>query len=624
MAKSHQIYNFNNHPGFEDLDVGIPDVAGSTNPVDLNNTDDGAGFNELQDLWQPDENLNSADVSSLEERLCARAQISGEQLAQAQAVKKNSPRKRLGQILLEMGAVKEEDLLACVAEQYELPFIRLDVKSIDPKAFELLDKSFIETHNVMPFAFEDDKLALATTDPANIFMQDEIRRKTGRQLSIYVCPSADIKAAIMALDSSDTNYQVDDIIQDMGEEDVEVIHTKEEDISDLEQAAGNSPVIKFVNYLMLNAVKEKASDIHIEPGDKKLRVRYRIDGILFEMMSPPYNMHAAVVSRIKIMANLDIAERRLPQDGRIRVVMHGRNIDMRVSTLPTAYGEKVVIRILDIGTSKRTLADLGMEEETLAILDRQVHAPHGIVLVTGPTGSGKSTTLYAALQTMDIQRLNVSTVEDPVEYQLDGVSQVQVHDKIGMTFAAALRSLLRQDPDVIMVGEIRDEETARIAIQASLTGHMVLSTLHTNDAPSSITRLINIGIESYLIAASTNAVLAQRLVRKICPNCKEPYTPSAEHAGYMRMYGFNSENMYHGKGCEMCRNTGYQGRVGLYELLVIDDTYRDIITQSPNVTELRRLCQERGMVSLRDDGFRKVSAGRTTIEEVMRVTESTI
>jgi type IV pilus assembly protein PilB len=324
------------------------------------------------------------------------------------------------------------------------------------------------------------------------------------------------------------------------------------------------------------------------------------------------------------MANLDIAERRLPQDGRIRVNVHGRAIDMRVSTLPTAHGEKVVIRILDTGLTRLSLSDLGMDPDSQEIINQHIHQPHGIILVTGPTGSGKSTTLYACLRIMDRARLNISTVEDPVEYQLAGIAQVQVHERIGMTFAAALRSLLRQDPDVIMVGEIRDQETARIAVQASLTGHLVLSTLHTNDAPSSITRLINIGVESYLIAASTNAILAQRLVRRICKHCKEPYTPKPEEAGFIEMYGFDAQALVHGAGCDQCRHTGFSGRAGIYELLTIDDTYRDIITKAPTVTELRRLCKERGMINLREDGFRKVNQGVTTIDEVMRVTQAVI
>ena len=579
---------------------------------------------ELSDLWQPDERSPVNRTANIEEHLHDRGYVSTEQMEQARSIHNKTPRKRLGQILLEMGAVQEADLLACLAEQYNLPFIRVQREMVDAAAVELLGTSFIQAYNVLPLAIKDNKLSVAMTDPTNVFLLDQVQRKSGMKLSVAVCPSEDIKKVLSSLDGRGSDYTVEDIIQNIEEDDIEVLDNKEEEIADLERAAGDSPIIKFVNYTIFNAVKEAASDIHIEPGEKKLKLRYRIDGVLFESMSPPAHMHAAVVSRIKIMANLDIAERRLPQDGRIRAVIHGRHVDMRVSTLPTVHGEKVVIRILDTGTAKLTLEDLGMDSDALAMLNHQLAQPHGIILVTGPTGSGKSTTLYAALQTMDLRRLNVSTVEDPVEYQLDDVVQVQVHERIGMTFAAALRSLLRQDPDVIMVGEIRDEETARVAIQASLTGHLVLSTLHTNDAPSSVTRMINIGVEPYLIAASTNAVLAQRLVRRICPDCKVEHHPKPEHVGYMEMYGFAKGDLYQGKGCDRCRHTGYTGRVGLYELLAIDDTYRDIITKSPTVTELRRLCKERGMVNLREQGFQKVHDGQTTIEEVMRVTESAI
>ncbi|MBN1764703.1 MAG: Flp pilus assembly complex ATPase component TadA [Sedimentisphaerales bacterium] len=579
---------------------------------------------DLCDLWHPEESPQTLSRVEVEEQLFQQGRITSEQMEEARSIHNRSPRKRLGQILLEMGAVQEADLLACIAEQYDLPFIRLTADMIDDKAFELLDRNFLESHNVVPLGIENNKLVVALTDPTNVFLLDEIQRKAKKSLLVKVASTEDIKKVLSGLNEDADEELFDDILQDVGTEEVEIVNTEEEDISNLEQAAGDSPVIKFVNYVMLKAVQDGASDIHIEPSEKHLKVRFRIDGILFELMSPPHHMHAAIVSRIKIMANLDIAERRLPQDGRVSVKLHKRKVDMRVSTLPTSHGEKVVIRILDVGRAQLKLKDLGMEADTLEILDHQVHRPHGIILVTGPTGSGKSTTLYAALQTMDMQRLNISTVEDPVEYEVDGITQVQVHDKIGMSFSSALRSLLRQDPDVIMVGEIRDGETARIAIQASLTGHLVLSTLHTNDAPSSITRMINIGIESYLIAASTNAVLAQRLVRRICKNCIGPYEAQAEHAGFMEMYGFSSQNMFCGKGCEQCRYTGFQGRVGLYELLTIDDTYRDIITKSPTVSELRRICKERGTVTLRDDGFRKVQAGLTTIDEVMRVTESTV
>jgi type IV pilus assembly protein PilB len=383
-----------------------------------------------------------------------------------------------------------------------------------------------------------------------------------------------------------------------------------------------SPVIRFVNYLIFDALKQGASDIHIEPKEKQLKVRYRIDGVLFEAMTPPHTMHAAIVSRMKIMANLDISERRLPQDGRIRAVIQSRKIDLRMSTLPTTSGEKVVMRILDQKSISVPLEALGFSENALTIWRKLIEEPHGIILVTGPTGSGKTTTLYSSLKCMDGNKLNISTVEDPIEYHLAQANQTQVHDKIGMTFSAALRALLRQDPDVVMLGEIRDAETAKIAVQASLTGHLVLSTLHTNDAPSSVTRLINIGLEPYLIASAVNAILAQRLVRKVCQHCKEPYQPTDEMKEFLTLQGFDSTQLFQGKGCDRCRMTGYAGRLGIYELLVMDDGLRDLVTRNPNVTELRKLCRERGLITLRQDGFDKVTKGLTTIDEIIRVTES--
>jgi type IV pilus assembly protein PilB len=377
-----------------------------------------------------------------------------------------------------------------------------------------------------------------------------------------------------------------------------------------------------VNYLIFDAIKQGASDIHIEPKEKQLKIRYRIDGILFEAMSPPHSMHAAIVSRLKIMANLDISERRLPQDGRIRAVVHDRKIDLRLSTLPCANGEKVVMRILDNRSINVSLDDLGFSENALTIWKNQIDQPHGILLVTGPTGSGKTTTLYSSLRCMDGNKLNISTVEDPIEYHLAQANQVQVHDKIGMTFAAALRSLLRQDPDVVLLGEIRDAETANIAVQASLTGHLVLSTLHTNDAPASITRLINIGVEPYLISSAVNAILAQRLVRKICPNCKEPFVPTDEMREFLQLQGLSADQTFKGKGCDRCRKTGYTGRLGIYEMMVMDDAMRDIITRNPDVNQLRKLAREKGLVTLRQDGLDKVLKGMTTVDEILRVTEN--
>jgi type IV pilus assembly protein PilB len=402
---------------------------------------------------------------------------------------------------------------------------------------------------------------------------------------------------------------------------IELVKDIVEDTEDLEKSAGESPVIKFVNYCLTNALHENASDIHIEPKEKYTKIRYRIDGVLFGSMQAPAKMHQAIVSRIKIMSNLDISERRLPQDGKISVIMGGRGIDLRISVIPTSRGEKVVIRLLDSSSILRGLEDSGMEPQIIEIFKEQVAMPHGILLVTGPTGSGKSTTLYSALAQMDGNTMNISTVEDPVEYNLDFCSQVQVNEKIDMTFSAALRSLLRQDPDIIMIGEIRDNETARIAVQAALTGHLVLSTLHTNDAPSSITRLVNIGIEPYLVAASLNGVLAQRLVRRICPDCKKTYKVPKNMRKYIENSGIKASQLKHGAGCDKCRQSGYLGRLGIFELLVVDDKFRNIINEDASVNSTRRAFVQSGQPTLFDAGIEKVKQGLTTIEEVLRVTQ---
>jgi len=438
-----------------------------------------------------------------------------------------------------------------------------------------------------------------------------------------IVASCDIRSVIDTLSEAEAKeYNVDEILADVDEDDVAVVQQAADDAS--AEDAESSPVVRYVNHIIQTAMKEGASDIHIEPDEKTLKVRLRIDGVLFETMNPPKKMHAAITSRIKIMANLDIAERRLPQDGRIRVTVLGRKLDLRVSTVPTPKGEKVVMRILDTRSINVSLDELGFGEETLTIWKKQIEQPHGIILVTGPTGSGKTTTLYASIRQMDLRKLNISTVEDPVEYNLANITQIQTHERIGMTFAKALKALLRQDPDVIMLGEIRDIETATTAIQAALTGHLVLSTLHTNDAPSSITRLINIGVEPFLVGAAVNAVLAQRLSRRICEHCKRPVPVAPELSELLVMHGAATSEVVEGKGCPRCRETGYNGRVGLYELLVLDDFLRDRVVGSPNVTEFRRLCCERGMVSLRQDGFSKVLRQQTTIEEVLRVTQATI
>ena len=524
-------------------------------------------------------------------------------------------------ILLKEGMVSSTEILTAKAELYGLEFRHIEPEDVKK---EVLDKSgldidFIKSNSVCPVAIEEGTLVVATCEPANVFAIEDVKRRSQMEVQVSVCSLEDIEAVCDSFKAEGVDYCVDDIISDMA--DVEVVQDQEDISEDLEKMAGQSPVIKFVNYLISNAIHEGASDIHIEPKDKFTRIRYRIDGVLFETMQSPLKMHSAIVSRIKIMSNLDISERRLPQDGKISVIVGGRAIDLRVSILPISHGEKVVIRVLDSKSIIRGLEQLGMELEAREAFSEQIAMPHGIMLVTGPTGSGKSTTLYSALCQMDGDKLNISTVEDPVEYELAFCNQVQTNERIGLDFASALRSLLRQDPDIIMIGEIRDNETARIAVQAALTGHLVFSTLHTNDAASSVTRLVNIGIEAYLLAASLNAVLAQRLVRKICPKCKEIYQVPENMRKYVENAGVEAEQLFHGAGCDYCRSSGYVGRVGIYELLVIDDTFRDMINKDSSVGNMRHVFRESQRASLFDDGIIKVKQGLTTIEEVLRVTE---
>ncbi len=580
----------------------------------------------LSSLYTPEEAGGAGDGGDLGQQLLDRGVVESEQLDAAQRVLKQTPGRHLSEILIEMG-VDEAAVQEAVASESRLPFARAEVNdsdSFDAKLLNRLGPEYCKENLVLPLRREGSRLLIGTASPDDVFLLDDVKRRLGVTSVKHVLVTAgDIRGIVEAMTEDDADdYNVDEILSDVDEDDVEVVQDEEDD-ADIQEAA-SSPVIRFVNHIIQSAMKESASDIHIEPEEKALRVRFRIDGVLFDVMNPPKRMHAAITSRIKIMANLDIAERRLPQDGRIRATVVGRKIDLRVSTVPTPKGEKTVMRILDTRSINVGLDELGFAPDTLTIWKNQVALPHGIVLVTGPTGSGKTTTLYSSIQQMNIRKLNISTVEDPVEYNLDGITQMQAHEKIGMTFATALRALLRQDPDVIMIGEIRDLETATIAIQAALTGHLVLSTLHTNDAPSSITRLINIGTEPFLIGAAVNSVLAQRLVRRICKHCKAeiPVTPEIEE--FLTMHGIVASQVMKGKGCPRCRETGYSGRVGLYELLLLDDHLRDAIARNPNVTEFRRMCIERGMVTLREDGFQKVAAGSTTVEEILRVTEATI
>ena len=584
------------------------------------------GGQELEELWSP---AAAKERKTIEQLLLERGQVSEENLQQARTVAAQTPGKSIAQILLTMNAASEEQILAALAETLSLPFEKLEKNTVSPEAFNTLPADYIRKQLVIPIRFEGENPATATlvvgmVDPNNVFLLDELKRKVRRTVRIVVVTSFDINKIAEALTAQAVDIKVDEIIKDMKEEDVQVVKEDDENVTDLEKAGNESPVIRFVNYLIFDAIKQGASDIHIEPKEKALKIRYRIDGVLYEAMNPPWQMHASIVSRLKIMANLDIAERRLPQDGRIRAVVHSRKIDLRFSTLPTVNGEKVVMRILDNKSINVSLDDLGFSEDALKIWKNQIDQPHGIILVTGPTGSGKTTTLYSSLRQMDANKLNISTVEDPVEYHLASVNQTQMHDKIGMTFARALKALLRQDPDVVMLGEIRDAETATTAVQAALTGHLVLSTLHTNDAPSSVTRLINIGVEPYLIAAAVNAILAQRLVRKICKECKEEFTPSDEMKEYLALQGFANDKTFRGKGCDRCRKTGYTGRLGIYEMLVMDDHLRDLVTSNPDVTQFRKVCRERGLITLREDGFQKVMKGLTTVDEILRVTENAV
>lgn len=525
---------------------------------------------------------------------------------------------------LEKLLVKQNISIDCIlrakAQLYGFEFQAILPEEVDKKAFDLLGIQYVRSNKIMPVRIkEDGALLIATTNPSNVFAIDDVKRQTEMTVDVVVCSDTDIEKVCDEFDDSKFDYNVDEIMSDM--DDIELVQDSEEDIEDLEKSAGESPVIKFVNYILSNSLHEGASDIHIEPKEKYTKIRYRIDGVLFDSMQAPTKMHAAIVSRLKIMANLDISERRVPQDGKIAVIMGGRGVDLRVSVLPVTHGEKVVIRLLDSKSIMISLDKTGMQPRILDGFREQIALPHGILLVTGPTGSGKSTTLYSALAQMDSNTLNVSTVEDPVEYNLEFCNQVQVNEKAGLTFAGALRSLLRQDPDIIMVGEIRDQETARIAVQAALTGHLVLSTLHTNDAPSSVSRLVNIGIEPYLIAASLNGILAQRLVRRVCTHCKEPFDAPDSIRKYLDKAGIQKNELMHGKGCDQCRNSGYSGRCGIHELLVIDDEFRQIINRDSSVNGMRAAFRKSGWPNLFEDGLLKVKQGITTIEEILRVAE---
>jgi len=555
------------------------------------------------------------------ELLKERGIVTDEQIRQAlDHQRQRGHRKLLGEVLIELSFATEQQVLEAVAEGYGIPFVTQVTRIADPRTLEVMPREFVEEQTVLPLFLVRGILTVAVTEPANLYLIEEIARLTGKQVQLVVATSAEIKAAMRAYLPAANVFVIDDIYQDIDDADFSVIERQSAEIADLEEVAGQSPVVKLVNYMFYSAVQEGASDIHIEPDDRHLRVRFRLDGRLYERLHPPYQMQPAIVSRIKIMANLDISERRVPQDGDIHVMMEGRPIDLRISTMPAKFGEKVVIRIIDNRNAIVSLERLGFSPGMLEVWRNVIKMPNGVVLVTGPTGSGKSTTLYSVLNMINTEHMNISTVEDPIEAHVPGINQSQVNEKAGFGFASALRALLRQDPDVIMVGEIRDEETALIATQAALTGHMVYSTLHTNDAPSAVTRLINVGIEPYLVAATLRAVLAQRLVRKICPHCKAAYLPDPMIRDLVEAMAGPIESLHRGEGCARCRGTGFAGRIGIFELLVPEETVINAITRGATLQELSEILAANGFVTLRTDGMMKVRGGLTTAEEVFHVT----
>src|SRR6266403_2201105 len=559
--------------------------------------------------------------------LVADGLLTAEQLKKALAEQKGSPEK-LGSVLVRLNFVNEDHLIGFLSRQYGVPSITLAQLDIDPDVLKLVPPPIARKYEVIPVRKMGNSLALAMADPTNVFALDDIAFMTNLQVLPLVASQTAIRKAI------DRNYQskteaIASVMQAISSDlaNIEVVEGEEDtgskvDVFELKESADEAPVVKLVNMVLVDAIQKGASDIHFETYEKVFRIRFRMDGVLHEMLSPPKRLESAILSRLKIMSNLDIAERRLPQDGRIKLRYTGREIDFRVSTLPTIFGEKAVLRILDKESLKLDLTQLGFDEWSLDKFNAAIHQPYGMVLITGPTGSGKTTTLYSGIHTINSPDVNIMTAEDPVEYNLKGVNQVQINEGVGRTFAAALRSFLRQDPDVILVGETRDLETAQISIRAALTGHLVFSTLHTNDCPSTIARLLDMGIPPFLIASALQLILAQRLGRKVCKDCKEPYEA---HEDSLVPYGhvptgLGQTQFYKGKGCQVCNFTGMKGRIALYEVMPVGEQLRDAILKNQGTAELRAIAQTEGMKSLRQAGWQKVIEGTTTVEEVLRVT----
>lgn len=550
--------------------------------------------------------------------------ISASQLMKAQeAVRKEGG--RLSTSLTKLGFIKESELTGFLSKQYGVPSIDLTSFEIDPEIIRLIPEDVAEKHMVIPVNKVGSSLIIAMSDPSNIFAIDDIKFLTGYNIEVVVASEIALKEAIGKY-YQDEGLKFNEVLADFEDEEVEVVSDEDElNLNELEKSSADAPVVKLVNLILMEAIKKGASDIHIEPYEKHLRVRYRVDGVLQEQMRPPAKLRNAISSRIKIMSSLDIAERRLPQDGRIKLKYgKGQDMEYRVSVCPTLFGEKCVLRLLDKGNLQLDMTKLGFGQEQLSNFQTSIHQPYGMVLVTGPTGSGKTTTLYSALAELNQITENISTAEDPVEFSIAGINQVQMHEDIGLNFAAALRSFLRQDPDIIMVGEIRDFETAEIAIKAALTGHLVLSTLHTNDAPSTVSRLLNMGIEPFLVASALNSILAQRLARRICPECKEEEKVNVQSLLDIGVPAdmANSMKVYKGAGCSNCSDTGYKGRVALYEVMIMKDELKDFVLNGASTSELKREAIRLGMQTLRMSAINKIAEGVTTVEEALRVTAS--
>jgi len=566
--------------------------------------------------------LEGQKASSLDEKLLA-AGVPPETLTEAYNAKGKGG---VGffELLTRKKAIDEIRLLRLLSEHFSIPFWReLPMESINIDFTQNVPIHYLKKHKMVPIITAETQV-IAINDPLNFQPADDLRLLLQTQNLPIVLASLDAITAAINLAYDMSRASAKDYFEEMSEATADDLISEISETADLLDETSDAPIIKLVNLLVSGAIKDRASDIHVEPYSSSLKIRYRIDGILYDILSLPRRIQSPLTSRLKIMAKLNIAEKRLPQDGRIELKIADRLVDVRVSVLPTAFGERVVLRLLDKSSSILLLSDLGMHDERIKLLEKLIKSPYGIILVTGPTGSGKTTTLYAALSTINRPEINIITIEDPIEYQIDGVGQIQVNPKIDLTFAAGLRSIVRQDPDVILIGEIRDRETAEIAIQSSLTGHLVFSTLHTNDAASSITRLIDMGIEPFLVTSSIVAIIAQRLVRVLCPHCKEVYTPDEETLVNLDLNQsvLRDNTFYRKKGCNLCMQTGFHGRSAIFEIMVVDDNIKRLVLKTSDATQINELAIKQGMITLRQDGIQKVMAGVTTTEEVLRVTRS--